>query len=379
MNRIVFGTLRRRWLRTLLTGLSTLVAFMLLGFFLAIRHAFAVGPVQVGADLLLIQPVGGTSELPIAVLPTVTAFPGVRAAIALGGTAMRFGAGRHPVAVEGLSSHAFLQISGVVESGLLPPAQAQAWLADPTGALVAADVARKNGWRIGETLILHSMPGVPPQDLTVQVDGVLAKHNGVSFTSDVNVHLGYFRRWSHTDSVNAILAQVRQAPQVDAVARAIELRFANSTTPVSTQSFKALLQGIMQRFGDVNTLTSVVIVASLFGLFLICFNTLIHSVSERLGEFALLKAIGFAPPRLLSLLFLEACLAIIPAAAIGMLCALLVIRPLAGANFNLPGITLTPAALMQSALIALGLAILSSVLPVLRIVRLNCAQVLRKG
>jgi putative ABC transport system permease protein len=379
MNRIVFGTLRRRWLRTLLTGLSTLVAFMLLGFFLAIRHGFAVGPMQVGADLLLIEPVGGTSQLPIAVLSTVTAFPGVRSAVAIGGTAMRFGASRRPVVVEGLSSSPFLQISGVVTSGALPHAQAQAWLADPSGALVSADTARKNGWRVGETLILHTMPGTPPQDLTVQVDGVLAKRNGVTLTGDVNLHLGYFRRWAHTDSVSVIFVQVSRATQADAVARAIELRFANSTTPVSTQSFKSLLQGIFERLGDINTLTSVVIVASLFGLFLICFNTLIHSVSERLGEFALLKAIGFASPRLLWLLFLEASLAIIPAAAIGMLCARLVIRPLAGAKLNLPGIMLTPAALGEGALIALGLAILSSALPVLRIVRLNCAQVLRKG
>jgi len=42
MNRIVLGTLRRRWLRTLLVGSSTLLAFMLLAFFLAIRHGFAV-------------------------------------------------------------------------------------------------------------------------------------------------------------------------------------------------------------------------------------------------------------------------------------------------------------------------------------------------
>jgi putative ABC transport system permease protein len=107
----------------------------------------------------------------------------------------------------------------------------------------------------------------------------------------------------------------------------------------------------------------VVIVASLFGLFLICFNTLIHSVSERLGEFALLRAVGIAPPRLLWWVFLEAFVAIVPAASAGVLSALLVIRALAGAKLNLPGIALIPAAVAGCALIALGLAILSSVLP----------------
>ena len=148
---------------------------------------------------------------------------------------------------------------------------------------------------------------------------------------------------------------------------------------MSTQSFKSLLQGMAERLADVNALTFVVIAASLFGLFLICFNTLIHSVSERLGEFALLRAVGFAPPRLLWLVFLEALLAIVPAAAAGMLCALLVIRAFAGAKLNLPGIMLTPAAMAECALTAVALAILSSVLPGLRIVSLNCAQVLRKG
>jgi putative ABC transport system permease protein len=379
MSRIVFGTLRRRWLRTLLTGLSTLVAFMLLGFFLAIRHGFAVGPVQAGADLLLIEPADRASGLPIGVLSSLKAFPGVRSAVAIGGTAMRFGAHRHPVVVEGLSSNAFLKVANVVDSGALSRAQAKEWLLDPIGALVSADAARRNGWGVGQTLILHPMPGGQPQDLTAHVDGVLPKRDGVGFSSDVNLHLGYFRRWAHTDLVSIVFLQVRQARQADAVARAIELRFANSTTPLNTQAFKSLLQGMFERLADIDTLTSVVIVASLFGLFLICFNTEIHSVSERLGEFAVLKAIGFAPLRLLWLVFLEALLAIVPAAAAGMVCALLVIRTFAGAKLHLPGITLTPAALAESALIAVGLAALSSLLPGLRIMRLKSGQALRRG
>jgi putative ABC transport system permease protein len=379
MHRIVFGTLRRRWLRTLLTGLSTLVAFMLLGFFLAIRHGFAVGPVQFGADLLLLEPLGTRSELPLGVLSNVRAFPGVRSAVALTGTAMLFGAHRHPVEVEAASSHAFLDVFGLVGSGAVPRAQAESWLADRTGALLNAAAARKYGWRVGQTLTLHPLKGGPPQDLTFHVDGVITKVNGESFSSDVNLHLGYFRRWAGSDSISVIFARVKQAREADAVAHAIELHFANSATPVTTQSFKSLLQGMGERLADVNALTSVVIAASLFGLFLICFNTLIHSVSERLGEFALLKAVGFAALRLLWLVLLESLLEIVPAAILGILGALLLVRTLAGAKLHLPGITLTPAALIASLVIALGLAVLCSVLPGLRIVRLNCAQILRRG
>jgi putative ABC transport system permease protein len=379
MKRIVFGTLHRRWFRTLLVWLSTLIAFMLLGFFLAIRHGFAAGPMQVGADLLLLEPVGGTSGLPVGSLSTIGAFPGVRSVVGIDGTGMRYGADRHPVVVEGLSPHAFLELSGVVRLGELTGPAAQAWLTDPTGALVSAKAADKYNWRVGQTFILHTMGGEPPRDLTVHVDGVLAKHKGVSPTGDVNLHLDYFRRWSHSDTVDFMFIQVKRAGQADAVAQAIQLRFANSTTPVTTQSFKSLLQGMAERLADVNALTSVVIVASLFGLFLICFNTLIHSVSERLGEFGLLKAIGFAPPRLLWLVFLEALLLIVPAAAAGLLCALVLIHAVAGTKVDLPGIMLTSAAVAESAFIAFGLAIVSSVLPALRIMHVDCAQVLRRG
>jgi putative ABC transport system permease protein len=379
MARIIFGTLRRRWLRTLLVGLSTLVAFMLLGFFLAIRHGFAVGPIQFGADLLLLEPLGGRSELPLGLLSTVRAFPGVRSAVALDGTQMLFGAQRHPVSVAGLSPHAFLGIFDLVHRGAVSAAQARSWLADRTGALVNATPARKNGWRVGQTLTLHTLRGGTPRDLTFHIDGVIANVHGERFSNDVNLHLGYFRRWRHSDAIDVVFVQVRQAREADAVAHAIELKFANSATPVTAQSFKSLLQGLGERLADVNALTSVIIAASLFGLFLICFNTLIHSVSERLGQFALLQAIGFAPLRLLWLVLLEALLAIVPAAIAGILCALLLVRALAGAKLHLPGIMLTPAALTESALTALGLAMLCSVLPGLRIVRLKCAQVLRKG
>ncbi|HJS92151.1 MAG TPA: ABC transporter permease [Steroidobacteraceae bacterium] len=379
MNRIVFGTLRRRWLRTLLVGLSTLIAFMLLGFFLAIRHGFAVGPMQVGADLVLLEPVGGTSGLPLGSLSTIRAFPGVRTAVGIDGTGMRYGADLHPMTVEGLSPHAFLQLSGVVQLGELARPAAQTWLADPIGALVSQKAAQRYSWEVGQTIILHTLGSGPPRDLTVHIDGVLAKSKGVSPTGEVNLHLDYFRRWSHSDTVGFMFIQVRHPRQADAVAQAIQLKFANSTTPVTTQSFKSLLQGMAERLADVNALTSVVIVASLFGLFLICFNTLIHSVSERLGEFALLKAIGFAPPRLLWLVFLEALLVIVPAAAAGMLCAQLLIHGVAGTKLDLPGIMLTRAAVAESAFSAIGLAIVSSVLPALRIMHVDCAQTLRRG
>lgn len=379
MQRIVFGTLRRGWFRTLLVWLSTLIAFMLLGFFMAIRHGFAVGPMQVGADLLLLEPVGGTSGLPVGSLSTIEAFPGVRSVVGIDGTGMRYGADRHPVVVEGLTPHAFLDLSGVVRLGELSRQAAQTWLTDPTGALVNAEDANKYGWRVRQTFILHTMGDGPPRDLTVHVDGVLAKHKGVSSTGDVNLHLDYFRRWAHSDTVDFMFIQVKNARQADAIAQAIQLRFANSTTPVTTQSFKSLLQGMAERLADVNALTSVVIVASLFGLFLICFNTLIHSVSERLGEFALLKAVGFAPPRLLWLVFLEALLVIVPAAAAGMVCALVLIHAVAGTKLDLPGIMLTSTAVAESTFIAFGLAIVSSVLPALRAMHVDCAQVLRKG
>ncbi len=379
MNRIVLGLLCRRWLRTLLVGLSTLVAFMLLGFFLAIRHGFAVGPMQVGADLLLLEPIGGGSPLPLGVVSKVSSFPGVRSVVGINAVQMLFGANRHPLVVEGLSPRAFLELSDAVGSGALRPVEAQRWLADPAGALVSAEVARKNRWTLGETISLHTMPGVPPRDLTCQIDGILGKLDGVSPSSDVNLHFDYVRRWTHMDFVDFMFVKVANARQADAVAQAIGQKFANSATPVTVQSFKSLLQGVVERLADVNAITSVVIVATLFGLFLISFNTVIHSVAERLGEFALLKAVGFTPLRLVWLVFLEASLGIVPAAIAGMLCAWLLIRAIAGAKLHLPGITLTPAALAIGGLSALGLAVLSSMLPGLRVVRLTCGQVLRKG
>jgi len=379
VNRILLGTLRRRWLRTLLVGLSTLVAFMLLGVFLAVRHGFAVGPVQAGANLLFLEPVVGNSPLPLGLLSTVRTFPGVRSAVGVLGTEMLYGAHRHPLTVVGLSPNAFLELSDVVGSGALLRAQARRWLTDPTGALVSAETAHKNGWRLGQTITLRTMPSELPRNLTFQIDGLIGKIKGVNLSSEVNLQLGNLRRWTHSNSLNLMFVQVKKARQAGAVAQAIEQYFSNSTTPVTTQSFASLLQGIAERLADVSTITFVVIVASLFGLFLVTFNTVIHSVAERIGEFALLKAVGFTPVRLLCLVFLEAFLVIVPSAATGTLCAWFLVRALADLKLNLPGLLLTPAALVDCGLVAFGLAVLSSVLPGLRVARLNCGRVLRKG
>jgi ABC-type lipoprotein release transport system permease subunit len=58
---------------------------------------------------------------------------------------------------------------------------------------------------------------------------------------------------------------------------------------------------------------------------------------------------------------------------------LLLIHAIAGKKLDLPGIMLTPVAASQAACIALGLALAASVVPALRIMRVDCAQALRRG
>ncbi len=66
-------------------------------------------------------------------------------------------------------SSTFLTISNVVGSGALPRTEAQAWAVDVSGAFISADAAGKHGWRIGDTLTWHHMPGEELPDLTFKV------------------------------------------------------------------------------------------------------------------------------------------------------------------------------------------------------------------
>ena len=103
-----------------------------------------------------------------------------------------------------------------------------------------------------------------------------------------------------------------------------------------------------------------------------------QSVRERLGEFAVLKTIGYSDTGVIALVFAEALAPAILGAGMGLgLAALLAARiPKLLPSLSLPEPYLSPAVIAEALLAVILLAFLSVILPALRLRRLDVAAIL---
>jgi putative ABC transport system permease protein len=137
---LVWRNLMRRKIRTFMTTMSIVVAFVLFAALMAIRAAFSMGVDVAGADrLMMIHKVSIIQPLPRSYEDRIRATEGVKAV-----THANWFGGYYQEPVNFVQSMAvepesWLQMYPEFE---LPAEQKKAWLADRTGAVVGADVGK---------------------------------------------------------------------------------------------------------------------------------------------------------------------------------------------------------------------------------------------
>ena len=151
---LVWSNLKRRKLRTALTILSVLVAFLLFGFLGAIKQALVGGVDLSDANRLIVRHrVSIIQMLPLAYMDRIGRIPGVVSVtpfIWFNGIYQdpKNFFGSFPVDPVGLLDM-YPEIS-------LPAAQRKAWLETRTGAVVGRGLVDRFGWKIGDRIPLVS-------------------------------------------------------------------------------------------------------------------------------------------------------------------------------------------------------------------------------
>src|SRR5437762_495409 len=151
---LIWSNLKRKKLRTGLTLLSIVVAFVLFGLLAAIKQALAGGITLEGANRLVVrQKVSIINLLPESYKARMERIPGVALAI-------------HQTWFGGIyqdPKNFFMQTPVVPEEFLdmhpemvLPPEQKKAWLQTRTGAIVGRKTADRFHWRIGDKVPIRS-------------------------------------------------------------------------------------------------------------------------------------------------------------------------------------------------------------------------------
>jgi putative ABC transport system permease protein len=379
---LVWSNLKRKKLRTSLTILSILVAFLLYGLLCTIKEAFTGGIAMAGADRLIVRhKVSLIMTLPVTYKTRMEQIPGVAKAVyftwfnGIYQNEKTPSFGSFPTDPEGLLD--------IYPEILLPEEQKQAWMKTRTGAVVGRTVANRFKWKIGDRVPLRSPIWPRKGDGAWEFD-IVGIYDGAKKNTDTT---GFYFRYDYFDEGRArgeglvgwYGVRVNDPDRAGDVAKAIDEQFANSPHETKAEPEGAFMQGFAQQIGDIGTILIAILSAVFFTILLVAGNTMAQAVRERTGELGVLKAIGFTNERVLALVLTESCLLAAVGGLTGLGLAWLVTLGGSPVPAMLPIFYLPPRYLVIGVALVVGLGVVAGIVPALQAMRLQIAVALRKN
>jgi putative ABC transport system permease protein len=379
---LVWRNLMRRKIRTFVTLLSILVAFVLFGALMAVRAAFSMGVDVAGADrLMMIHKVSIIQLLPGSYGERIRATEGVTEVSHANWFGAYYQEPTNFVQNMAVDPETWLRIYSEYE---LPEDQKKAWFEDRTGAIIGADLARRFGWKVGDRVPLISpiyrKPDGSPWDFTIR--GVYdASKPGVD-KSQFFFHYAYinetFRNTAFGNQVGWYVFKVADPATSDQLAQRIDAMFANSPAETKTATEKVFASDFAKQVGDIGAIMVAIAAIVMFFILFVAGNAMAQSIRERTNELGVLKTLGFGDGRILALVLLESCVVAVVGGGLGLAIAWIIIAqgdPTGGllAIFHFP---------IRDLLIGVGLVILlgitTGLLPAFQASRLKIVDALRR-
>lgn len=258
----------------------------------------------------------------------------------------------------------------------ISPAERAAFIATRTSAVASEMLAKRFGWKPGDTITLQGT--IFPVDLELKIVGI--------FTDPIGQETLFFR-FDYMDEalgglgqIGAFTVKVKDAASVPVVGQAIDALFRNSPAETKTETEKAFVLGFISMLGNVQTIIGSVAGVVVFTMLLVAVSTMAMTVRERLREVAILKTIGYTQRIILALVVGEALLI----SSMGTCLGLLLAESLKFADMNritqgfIPIFIVTPGT--YAAVVGTGLVIglLAGFLPARQAVNLTITAAMRR-
>ncbi|MCH9696231.1 MAG: ABC transporter permease [Gammaproteobacteria bacterium] len=381
--RLVWKNVWRKKIRTSLTILSVLVAFLLFALLSALGYAFKAGVDVADAErLVVIDKISLINPIPMSYQNRIASTPGVQSvthASWFGGFYQepRNQFGQFPVNPENYFD--------MYPEFNIPPEQLEAFKNNRTGAVVGQELATTYGWKVGDRIPIQATiwtkaDGGRTWDFVLE--GIFSTDDPRGSSALMLFHYDYFEeaRAFGKGTVGWYVLRVANGADPVQVANAIDLQFANSPNETETSTEAAFAQSFTSQFGNIALIVTMILAAVFFTLLLVSGNTMSQSVRERISELAVLKTLGFTDRTVLGIVLSESILIMMMGGLLGLGLGWLVVQGLSKqmAAF-LPGVFLSPGAMGGAVAIMIGAGILAGIFPAVKAMRLSIIDALSRA
>jgi putative ABC transport system permease protein len=378
---LIWGNLRRKQLRTALTILSILVAFVLFGFLSAIKQALAGGITLEGANRLVVRhKVSLIQLLPESYKARMERIPGVSGATHLTWFGGVYQEPKNFFPQMPVVPEEFLQMH---PEFILKPEEKAAWMGTRTACIVGRKTAERFKWKIGDRIPIQSaiwMQKGGSHAWEFEIAGIFDGKERNTDTTQMFFRFDYFdeAREQGKGLVGWYIVRVTDPARSPQIAQAIDAEFANSAAETKAETEGAFVQAFTRQIGDIAMITASIMGAVFFTILLVTGNTMSQSVRERAGEIGVLKAIGFTSTQVLGLILAESCLVSILGGIAGLGVAVLMISRGDPTGGMLPLFAFPAHDVLIGLVISIMLGLVTGVFPAIHAMRLRVADALRR-
>jgi len=266
---------------------------------------------------------------------------------------------------------------------IIPPDNKEAFLKDQKGCVIGKKLAAKFGWKIGDIVTLKGTIFLGNWDFVVR-----AIYQGRDKDTDESQ---FFFHWNYlneihkkalsswTDQVGYYMIGVTRPELAGDVAVAIDQIFKNSLAETLTETEKAFQQGFVAMSGAIVMAIQIVSFVVIFIIMAVVANTMAMTTRERIGEYAILKTLGFGGGHITVLIFGESLVITIMGCLLGIVLTYPATKVLShelGTYF--PVFNIGRETLLLNWVAALTIAFVSAIIPTRRAIKIRIADGLRR-
>ncbi len=379
---LLWRNLTRKKLRTVLTVLAILVAFLLFGYLSAVRQAFNMGIEVAGADRLIVRhKVSIIQFLPISYERRMEQIEGVADAVHQTWFGGVYQEPKNFFAQMPVEPVEFLEM---YPEYVLEPPEYEAFLNTRTGAITGVTTAERFGWKVGDRIPIEATIWSKKDGTRTWEFDLVGIYEGAEKGTDTT---GFFFRYDYFDEARAwgegnvgwYTVRIDDPDRAAEIAEAIDREFANSPAETKAEPEGAFMQGFAKQIGDVAAIVTAIVTMAFFTMLLVTGNTMAQSVRERIGELGVLKALGFTHRGVLGLVLAESCLIAVLGGALGLaLAAWLVSFGDPTPTASLPIFYFPARDVVIGVVLIFLLGLAAGFFPALRALRLQTADALRR-
>lgn len=378
--RLILRNAFRHKLRTALTTLGLVVAFLSFGLLQTVVDAWYAGAEGAAPNRLITRnAVSLVVPLPLHYRDKIKSVDGVQAVAAANWFA---GVYQDPKNFFPQFAVQAVQYFAMYPDYRVPEEDFRAFLRDRKGAIVGRKLAQTFGFKVGDVVPLKG--SIFPGNWEFTVRAIYDGADAGTDTSQFFFHWEYLnetmraRAPQRANHVGIFVVEVADVDRAAEVSEAIDRQFRNSPAETLTETEQAFQIGFVKQTEAIVVAIRVVSFVVIFIILAVMANTMAMTARERLGEYATLKTLGFGPGFLAALIFGES-LAI---SGVGALIGIALTFPVgewfaAKMGTLFPVFEVSDTTVMLQAACAVAVGAVAAVFPAQRAIRIRIVDGLR--